>query len=89
MLHAMRGDYFGRKHFGTILGMSAFPMALGMTISPLVVGWIHDQQDTYETVLYVLAGAAVVASMTVLFATKPEPPTQSGRRRPAPRTGVS
>lgn len=79
MLHAMRGDYFGRKHFGTILGMSAFPMAMGMTFSPVVVGWIFDRQQTYETVLFVLAGAAVLASVTVLLATKPEPP-QSRQR---------
>lgn len=78
ILHAMRGDYFGRKHFGTILGMSAFPMALGMTISPFIVGRVHDLQGTYETVLFVLAGAAFAASVTVLLATRPEPP-QSGR----------
>ncbi len=86
ILHAMRGDYFGRKHFGTILGMSAFPMALGMTISPLVVGWIHDIQDTYEQVLFVLAGAAVAASITILLATKPDPPTGVNRRRYGLRT---
>lgn len=87
ILHAMRGDYFGRKHYGTILGMSAFPMAIGMTVSPVVVGWVHDQQGTYETVLFVLAGAAVLASLTVLFATRPQPPTPLQRRQ-ARRTTV-
>lgn len=87
MLHAMRGDYFGRKHFGTILGMSAFPMALGMTVSPFIVGWFFDRQQTYETVLFVLAGAAVMASMTILIAKKPEPP-EPGRRRPRRRSAA-
>ncbi len=82
ILHAMRGDYFGRKHYGTILGMSAFPMALGMTISPLIVGLVFDRQDTYETVLFVLAGAAVLASMTILAATRPKPPESRQRKRP-------
>lgn len=80
MLHAMRGDYFGRKHFGTILGMSAFPMAMGMTASPWVVGWVFDQQETYKTMLFGLAGAAVLASMTVLLATRPSPPGPRQRR---------
>lgn len=80
ILHAMRGEYFGRKHYGTILGMSAFPMAIGMTLSPVIVGWVHDQQKTYETVLYFLAGAAVLASLTVLMATRPQPPGPRGRR---------
>ncbi len=81
ILHAMRGDYFGRKHYGTILGMSAFPMAIGMTVSPVVVGWVFDQQNTYETVLFVLAGAAVMASITILFATRPGPPQPRAKRR--------
>ena len=89
MLHAMRGDYFGRKHFGTILGMSAFPMALGMTVSPFIVGIVFDRQQTYETVLFVLAGAAVMASLTILLATRPQAP-QSGRRRQLqPSSGVA
>jgi OFA family oxalate/formate antiporter-like MFS transporter len=81
ILHAMRGDYFGRKHFGTILGMSAFPMAMGMTASPVVVGLIYGKQQTYEYVLFALAGAAIVASMTATLATRPKAPgTGSGRR---------
>ena len=80
MIHAMRGDYFGRKHFGTILGMSAFPMAIGMTASPFIVGWIFDRQNTYENVLFVLAGAAVMASMTILLARRPSPPGPRSRR---------
>lgn len=86
ILHAMRGDYFGRKHFGTILGMSAFPMALGMTASPFVVGWVFDRQQTYETVLFVLAAAAVLASLTILFATRPRPPEQRRRGQARPAT---
>ncbi len=89
ILHAMRGDYFGRKHFGTILGMSAFPMALGMTVSPVIVGWVFDQQQTYENVLFVLGGAAVMASITILLATKPEPPQPRGRRRVIRSTPMS
>lgn len=89
ILHAMRGDYFGRKHFGTILGMSAFPMAIGMTASPWVVGRVFDRQGTYETVLFVLAGAAVLASMTVLFARKPEPPEPRQRRHRSRRSAFA
>ena len=74
MLHAMRGEYFGRRHFGTILGLSSFPMSIGMMLAPFVMGWIHDVQSTYVWSLYVLAGACVVASVTILFATRPMSP---------------
>jgi MFS family permease len=89
MLHAMRGDYFGRKHFGTILGMSAFPMAMGMTVAPVIVGAAHDRQGTYETVLYVLAGAAILASLTVLLATRPKPPGPKQRSSTTAQPGAS
>jgi MFS family permease len=76
LLHAMRGDYFGRKHFGVILGMSAFPMGLGMMATPWIVGRVHDNTGTYVTSLYTLAIFCVIAAMTILLATKPATPTE-------------
>jgi len=74
MLHAMRGDYFGRKHFGVILGISAFPMAMGMMITPVIVGRVYDTTGTYVTSLYMLATACAFAAGTILLATKPATP---------------
>ena len=74
MLHALRGEYFGRKHFGMILGMSSFPMMLGMMISPVIVGRIYDIHKSYVGVLYFLGLTCVIASITILFASKPKPP---------------
>jgi MFS family permease len=79
MLHAMRGDYFGRKHFGVILGMSAFPMGLGMMAAPVIVGRVYDTTGTYVTSLQTLAAFCVIAAVTILFATKPTPPTEQKR----------
>ncbi len=74
MLHALRGEFFGRKHFGVILGMSAFPMAVGMMVTPVIVGWVFDRTGTYETSFYVLALACLIATVTILLATKPAKP---------------
>ncbi|MGA0275568.1 MAG: MFS transporter [Dehalococcoidia bacterium] len=74
MLHAMRGEFFGRKHFGTILGMSAFPMAMGMMATPWIVGRVFDSSGTYVGSLYVLAAACLVAALTIMLATKPATP---------------
>lgn len=74
LLHAMRGEYFGRRHFGTILGLSSFPMSIGITLAPFIMGWVHDVQNTYQWGLYVLAGTCVIASVTILFAARPIPP---------------
>jgi MFS family permease len=78
MLHALRGEYFGRKHFGVILGMSAFPMAMGMMATPYIVGRVFDTTGTYETVFYTLAAACLCAAFTILLATKPATPTRLG-----------
>jgi MFS family permease len=74
LMHALRGDYFGRKHFGVILGMSAFPMGLGMMATPWIVGRVHDNTGTYDTSLYTLAAACAVAALTILLAAKPATP---------------
>ena len=87
MLLAMRGEYFGRRHFGTILALSSFPMSVGMMLSPLIVGWSHDVWKTYDWSLYVLAGFCVAASVTVLFATRPVSPAV--RRRMEARRGAT
>lgn len=77
MLHALRGEYFGRKHFGAILGLSAFPMSMGMMATPFIVGYVYDRTGTYVPTLYVLAWACVVAAFTILLATRPATPGQS------------
>jgi len=79
MLHALRGEFFGRKHFGVILGMSAFPMAIGMMVTPVVVGRVFDTTGTYQTTFYVLAAACLGAALTITLATKPPVPGRSGQ----------
>ena len=74
ILLAMRGEYFGRRHFGTIFALSSFPMSIGMMLTPVIVGWSHDVWKTYDWSLYVMAGFCVAASVTVLFATRPMAP---------------
>ena len=74
MLHALRGEFFGRKHFGVILGMSAFPMAVGMMITPVIVGWVFDRTGTYANSLYALAIACLVGTITILMTSKPDKP---------------
>ncbi len=74
ILLAMRGEYFGRRHFGTIFALSSFPMSIGMMLTPVLVGWSHDAWKTYDWSLYVMAGFCVAASVTVLFATRPMGP---------------
>ncbi len=77
ILHAMRGDYFGRKHYATIMSLSALPMALGMTAMPAVAGRVFDVQGTYKWVFIGLACACALSAWVILFATRPATPEES------------
>lgn len=85
MLHAMRGDYFGTRAFGTILGLSGIPMAVGMTAAPVLVGLAFDIQGTYRWAFLFVAAACGIGSVLILFATRPVHP---GSRPRAPEVSV-
>ena len=72
MFHALRGEYFGRKYFGTISGVMSFPMSMGMMATPVLVGWAFDVQGSYQFSFIVMAILCVVASLSVLFVKKPQ-----------------
>jgi MFS family permease len=77
ILHAMRGDYFGSRYFGSILGMSSFPMIIGMTATPVLVGLAFDIQGTYQWAFLFTATTAFVGSVSILFAIRPIRPSRN------------
>ena len=73
---AIRGEYFGRKAFGKVLGFSMVPMFLMMMIGPLFAGWMYDNSGSYDTAFIILASVGFIGSIGFLFAKKPTPPTR-------------
>ena len=71
ILHALRGDYFGSRYFGSILGMSSFPMIIGMTATPVLVGLAFDLQGTYQWAFLFTAVTAFMGSGLILFVRPP------------------
>jgi len=80
MMHALRGEYFGRRAYGTITGLSGFLMSFGMMAAPVIAGWVFDVYGTYRWVFLTLVATSVAASTVILFATRPAPPAPSSRR---------
>jgi MFS family permease len=78
ILHALRGDYFGSRYFGSILGIASFPMILGMTATPVLVGLAFDLQDTYKWAFLTTSTTAFMASGLILFAKRPVRPPRHG-----------
>ena len=74
LMQAIRADYFGASHFGTIMGWSSMIIMLGTTAGPIVAGVMADRTGNYEVGFTVLAIAAALGSLFFVFATKPSPP---------------
>jgi MFS family permease len=76
LMQAMRADYFGRTHFGTIMGFSSMIVMLGMIAGPLFAGILRDQTDSYKMAFAILAILAGLGSAFFYFAAPPKPPAR-------------
>ena len=65
IFHALRGDFFGGKHYGTILGINAFPMGIGMMLSPVIVGFVYDKYNTYYYSLIVMSALCLISCILI------------------------
>tara|TARA_B100001750_G_scaffold248294_1_gene278110 strand:+ start:3236 stop:4540 length:1305 start_codon:yes stop_codon:yes gene_type:complete len=73
---AMRGEYFGRKSFGKIMGISAIIMMIMTMIGPVLAGTLFDRQQDYTTAFVSMAILGAFGSIAFLFAKKPIHPAQ-------------
>lgn len=71
LMPALRGEFFGRKAFGTIQGtMLAFQM-WGIMAGPLLAGYIYDILGSYRLAFLIFAVANLVSVGLVLLARRP------------------
>ncbi len=77
LMQAMRADYFGRRHFGTIMGYSSLIISLGMVMGPLVAGFMADRFGNYQYGFTALAVLAAFGSIFFILATPPAPPASA------------
>ena len=73
---SIRGDYFGRKSFGKIMGLSQVPMNVLLVIAPIFAGLMRDWQGNYTVAFTVIGGLGVFGALLFLFATRPKPPAR-------------
>ena len=87
---SIRGDYFGRRSFGKIMGVSQVPMNVLLLIAPTLAGVMRDLQGDYVMAFTVLAILNLVGGVLFLVARKPPPPrTEVAESAPAgPRQGA-
>ena len=71
LLTAIRGEYFGRKAFATIMGLSQMPNNIAMIFAPLYAGYIYDRFDSYFVSFLTFAVLAYLGAGLMLTVRKP------------------
>ncbi len=74
LLTAIRGEYFGRKSFGSILGVSQLPMNLIMMGAPILAGYLFDVQGSYTVPFIGLSVMCFLGAGLILLSRKPTLP---------------
>ena len=71
LLTAIRGEYFGRKAFATIVGVSQLPMNIIWMGAPILAGYTFDKLGSYTLPFIALAISNYVGAAIILMARKP------------------
>ena len=78
---AIRGVYFGRKSFASILGISMVPMNVLLLITPLFAGYMFDLRGSYTIPFTVIAGMSFLGAGLYVFLGSPEKLMRERARR--------
>ena len=77
LLTSIRGEYFGRKNFATIFGVSQVPMNLATMFAPIAAGYIFDVQGSYFIPFLGLSILNMLGAFSILLAQKPSHPNNA------------
>ena len=64
-------DYYGRRHLGSIYGLSRSVQVAGFAVGPLVAGAVYDISDSYAGAFAAFLGLSVAAALLVAMAARP------------------
>ena len=71
LLPAIRGEYFGRKAFATIMGLSQMPNNIAMIFAPLYAGYLFDLRGSYFVPFATFAVLAYMGAGLMLTVKRP------------------
>jgi MFS family permease len=74
---AIRGEFYGRNSFGTIMGIGNMITGISGVATPLILGVLFDIQGTYRPGLLSMAAITFVGGFLILFAVRPILPGSS------------
>ncbi len=72
LITAIRGEYFGRNNFGTIMGISQIPMNIIMFGAPWATGWLFEVFKSYTVPFMALSAFNFFGGIIMLFSKHPD-----------------
>ena len=70
----MQARYFGRKSFGSIMGLSSLLQMPAGLVAPSVVGWAYDSSHSYDSIIVLIAVLLCVSGVITCFIRRPAVP---------------
>ena len=77
LMPSIRAEYFGRRGFATVMGISLFIVMFGTLTGPVLVGYLADRLNDYRNAFFVIGALAGLGALMFLLAGKPNPPMHS------------
>ena len=71
LLTTIRGEYFGRKAFATLMGLSQMPNNIAMMFAPLFAAYMFDKTGTYLVPFFAFSILNFLGAGLMLFVRKP------------------
>ena len=72
LMTAIRGDYFGRKAFASIMGWSMLPNGILMAIAPVWAAWMFDTYGSYTVPFLSYAVINLAGALIMLVVKRPK-----------------
>ena len=67
------GEYFGRRSFGTLVGVMTLFYGISGPIVPAAAGWVFDRTGSFVPVLIAVCALQVISACAFLLAKRPGP----------------
>ncbi|MBI4297130.1 MAG: MFS transporter [Chloroflexi bacterium] len=68
---ALRGDYFGRRSFATIMGLGGLIITAGTAWGPVLAGYMYDLRRSYTLAFVAMASVNLLGPVMIMLAKKP------------------
>ncbi|MFC2005206.1 MFS transporter [Chloroflexota bacterium] len=77
VMGSMVADYYGRKHFGTINGLTHIAMAATTMVGPVFAGYMFDVTGSYRLAFISFAAVCAIGAVSAIMARRPQPAAAS------------